>query len=253
VNARQTVAAPVRQPRRFGIFSVVDIVEGGDQHWMFGGLTADGEECSKPLGETIPCGPTPDKTARSWYSDIEGDPWLAYMFETCKTVGRYSEAAAKLRTRFLASEQSAVETEFQDNVLDNGISLGTFSTSGQAIAALEAEAAAEYGGQITLHMGAQAAADPYAFGTNGLLRVGDHLETISGNLVSIGNYHPDHVGGTSSMPIIYATGATTLYRSELVESGPVFTMHNDYYVLIERAYAAIVDCFAMFARGGEPT
>ena len=95
---------------------------------MLGGLTADGEECSTPLGDDHPLrSDTATKTSRSWYSDIDGDPWLAYMYETCKTVGRFDESAAKLRTRFLASEQSAVETEFQDNVLDSG-----FDASGRS-------------------------------------------------------------------------------------------------------------------------
>lgn len=253
-NARQTVSAPTRSPRRFGLFSVVDIVDSGEAHWILGGLTADGEECSKPEGTDILCGPTPAKTSRSWYSDIEADPWLAYMYETCKTVGRYSESAAKLRSRFLASEQSAVETEFQDNVLDLATPLGAFPSVALAVANLEQNAAAEYGGQITLHMGALAASQ--GFGVNGLQRVGDHLETLSGNRVAVGNYHPDHAGGSVTAPVLYATGTTVLYRSALAETGPVLggsgaqnLYNNDYFALIERGYAAIVDCYSASASG----
>ena len=197
-NARQAVAAPVRKPRTFGLFSVVDIIDGGDSHWLLGGITADGEECSRPEGTSIVCGPTPNKDSRSWYSDLDADPWLAYMFETCKTVGRFDEAAARLRTRFLASEQSAVETEFQDNVLDTATSLGAFPSVLQAVANLEANAASEYGGQITLHLGFQAAAQ--AFTSGAIHRIGDHLETNGGNLVSIGNYHADHSGRDRHRP-----------------------------------------------------
>jgi hypothetical protein len=254
VNARQTVSAPARQPRRFGLFSVVDIVDSGESHWILSGLTADGEECSRPEGTDILCGPTPAKSSRSWYSDMDADPWLAYMYETCKTVGRVNESAAKLKARFLASEQSAVETEFQDNVLDAATSLGTFASPSQAVASLEAEAAAEYGGQITLHLGFLAASQAFAHAP--LTRVGDHLETVGGNLVSIGNYHADHAGGSDTAPVVYATGATTLYRSRLAEAGPVLghagaqnEYSNDYYVLIERGYAAVVDCFTASAIG----
>jgi len=254
VNARQTVSAPTRVPRRFGLFSVVDIVDSGESHWILGGLTADSEECSKPEGTSIICGPTPNKDSRSWYSDLDADPWLAYMFETCKTVGRVNESAAKLRTRFLASEQSAAETEFQDNVLDAATSLGTFPSPSQAVASLESDAAAEYGGQITLHLGFLAAAQAFAHAP--LVRAGDHLETVGGNLVSIGNYHPDHAGGSATAPVVYATGATTLYRSALVETGPVLggsgaqnLYNNDYFVLIERGYAAVVDCYTASAIG----
>ena len=254
VNARQTVSAPVRQPRRFGLFSVVDIVDSGESHWILGGLTADSEECSAPQGTSIVCGPTPNKTSRSWYSDQDADPWLAYMYETCKTVGRFDESAAKLKQRFLASEQSAAETEFQDNVLDNGTALGTFPSVALAVANLEQDAAMNYGGQVTLHMGALAASQ--GFGVNGLQRVGDHLETLSGNRVAIGNYHPDHAGGSATAPVIYAAGATTLYRSALVETGPVLggsgaqnLYNNDYFVLIERGYAAVVDCYMASATG----
>jgi hypothetical protein len=253
-NARQLVAAPVRQPRKFGLFSVVETVDSGEAHWLLGGLTSDGEECSRPEGTSIVCGPTQAFSSRSWYSDIEADPWLAYMYETCKTVGRVDESAAKLRSRFLASEQSAVETEFQDNVLDTGTSLGLFGSVTQAVGALEADAAAEYGGQITLHLGFLAAEE--AFSKGGLVRVGDHLETHAGSLVSVGNYHADHAGGSATAPVVYATGETVLYRSALVETGPVLghagaqnEYSNDYYVLIERGYAALVDCYMASATG----
>src|SRR3982751_4576178 len=147
-NARQTVQAPVRKPRRFGIFSAVDLVDGGEAHWMLGGLRADDEECSKPSTTGIVCGRTPNKSSGSWYSDTEGEAWLAYMFETCKTGGRYSEASAQLKTRFMASEQSSVEAGFQANVLNDAAVVGTgaFASVRQAIARLEEYAAAEYGG-----------------------------------------------------------------------------------------------------------
>lgn len=242
-NARQTVAAPVRKPRRYGIFSVVTPHDAGDAHWIMGGLTADGEECSKPLAGEITCGPTAQpKSARSWYSDLEGDPWVTYMYETCKTVGRFDEAQSRLRTRFLAAEQSAVENGLKLNVFAGA---PTISNSGETIAsligALEAEAAAEYGGQIILHMGPTAGAEAARF--NLLHPVGDHLETVSGNLVSIGNYEGAGLSGT-----VTATGALELYRSSLVEVPPQYGFNNnenDYYALIERAYAAVIDCYLM--------
>jgi hypothetical protein len=56
--------------------------------------------------------------------------------------------------------------------------------------------------------------------------------------------------------VVYATGATVLYRSALVETGPVLgragaqnEYSNDYYVLIERGYAALVDCYMASATG----
>jgi len=242
-NARLTVAAPVRKPRRFGLLSVVDVVDGGDAHWMLGGLTADGEECSQPLTVDITCAPTGAKTSMSWYSDIEADPWLAYMYETCKTVGRYSEAAVRLRSRFLAAEQSAVELGFQENVLSDAVGLGSTATVPQAIGLLEAAGAAEYGGQIILHMPFVAAEEASHAGM--FERVGDHLETATGSLVDVGNYSTN-----MDTPTIYATGAVTLYRGPVVETGPVLGLGsgnvptNDYYSLIERPYAALVDCFS---------
>jgi hypothetical protein len=248
-NARQTVTAPVRKARKYGLFSVVDIVDSGDSHWMLGGLTADGEECSRPEGTAIVCGPSAPKDMRSWYSETDADAWLAYMYETCKTVGRVRESASRLRARFLASEQSAVETEFQDNVLDKGTALGGFGSVALAVAALEANAATEYGGQITLHLGYEAASQAFS-GHGGLVRAGDHLETIGGNLVSVGNYHADHAGGSDTSPVVYATGATVLYRTSLIETGPVVdTKTNDYFTLVERGYAALVDCYMASATG----
>lgn len=241
-SARQTVAAPVAKPRRFGLFSVVNPIDGGDQHWIVGGLTADGEECSQPLAGQINCGPSPAKQARSWFSDIEGDPWLTYMYETCKTVGRYAEAAGKLRTRFLAAEQSAVEEGLRQHVLVNAPTQPAIgNTIASAIGALEANAADQYGGQIILHMSPIGAAEAARF--NLLTREGDHLETVGGSLVSVGNYGDEDQGNIAT---VYATGALDLYRGDLVESGPLFDfqgLHNDYYALVERAYAAVIDCF----------
>lgn len=246
-TAQQMVPAPTRQPRRYGLFSVVTPIDTGDAHWMLGGLMADGESCSQPSTADIVCGPTsPAKTPRSWYSDLTGDPWLAYMYETCETVGRVSESAAKLRARFLTAEQSAVELGFEQNVLSTAPSItGTAVPVPEAIGLLETVAAQTYGSQIILHLNALAAQD---LAKGALERVGDHLETFSGNVVSIGNYSAT---GTQA-PVVYATGAISLYRSELAEAGPSIasggqagTMTNDYYTLIERAYAALVDCFMM--------
>jgi hypothetical protein len=252
-NARQSVAAPVRKARRFGLLSSVDVVDGGEAHWMLGGLLADGESCSEPDTVAIGCGPSGAKTSRSWYTEQHGDPWLAYMYETCKPVGRYSESQAKLKARFLASEQSSAEAGFQDNVLDltaTTVGTGAYSTVGLAVAALETKAAMTYGGQITLYLPYAAAAEA---SQNGYIQqVGDHLETLGGNIVTVGNYHPDHSGGTVLAPVMYATGAVTLYRGPLVESGPAVDLvglKNDYYVLVERAYAALVDCLVLKATG----
>lgn len=250
-NARMTVPAPTRTARRFGLLSAVEVVDGGSPHWMLGGLQADSEECSKPLDGAIGCGPSAPKTADSWFSTVTGDPWMTYMFENCRTVGRWGEASGKLRTRFLASEMSAVERGFQQKVLTAATDVGDLDTVPHAIGYLEAHAAMEYGGQIVLHLPFVAAEEAASKGV--FERVGDHLETVAGNVVSIGNYTTNGSVTAPGPPIttslIYATGATTLYRSELVESGPTLGMgagnvpNNDYFTLIERAYAALVDCY----------
>ena len=253
-NARQTVPAPVRKPRRYGIFSVVTPHDGGDQFWMLGGLTSDGEECSIPkFGGAPPCGPSSQKEARSWYSDIDGDPWFTYMYETCKTVGRYSEVGPKLRERFLASEQSAVEQGIQQAVLAGAQSAdGPGDTVPSAIGALEDMIAQDYGGQGILHLPMRAGTEAARFGL--LRQVGDHLETWAGNLVVIGNYDDDLFGGTPGQnTCLYATGAMDLYRSDLVEVPPQYGFNNnenDYYALIERSYAVIVDCFVAVVNSG---
>lgn len=242
-NARQQVAAPARKARRFGLLSVVDVVDGGDSHWILGGLTADGEQCSSPSTADIVCGPTsPAKTADSWYDDIEGDPWLAYMYETCKTVGRIDEATAKLRQRFLAAEQSAVERGFADNILSGAWDLGAADTVAQAIGRLEAQGGETYGGQLTIHLPFMLAEEAQSSGV--FERVDGHLETVAGNLVSIGNYQ----AADATEFTAWATGSVTLYRSNLVEVEPVLgwtggAATNDYYTLVERSYAALVDCF----------
>lgn len=254
LNARQTVPAPTRTARRFGLLSAVSVVDGGDFHWVLGGITADGEECSKPLSGQIVCGPSDAKVARSWYSNIDGNPWLGYMYETCETVGRYSESADKLKARYAAVESSAVERGFQENVLTGATSIGTYDSVALAIGALEGFAAQEYGGQITLHLPFMVAEEASHAGM--FERVGDHLETAAGNVVSIGNYEPTLGGNSPSTPWLYATGSVNLYRSPLIENGPVLgvggpansTMTNDYYALIERAYVAVVDCFMASAK-----
>lgn len=243
-NARLSVAPPERKARRFGLLSVVDVVDGGDSHWILGGLTSDGESCSSPQSANIVCGPTsPAKSPRSWYDDIEGDPWLAYMYETCKTVGRVNEATSKLRQRFLAAEQSAVERGFADNVLSAAWDLGTADTVAQAIGQLEAQGGETYGGQLTIHLPFMVAEEAQHAGM--FERVDGHLETVAGNLVSVGNYLPADAVAFKA----WATGGTVLYRSNLVEVEPTLgygaggAATNDYYTLVERTYGALVDCF----------
>lgn len=242
-SARLSVAPPERKARRFGLLSVVDLVDGGDPHWMIGGITSDGESCSSPRSANIVCGgPSAAKTPGSWYDDLDADPWLAYMYETCKTVGRYAEASSKLRARFLAAEQSAVERGFADNVLSAAWDLGAQDTVGQAIGRLEAQAGETYGGQVTIHLPFMLAEEAQHAGM--FERVDGHLETVAGNLVSIGNY----LAADATAYKVWATGATTLYRSPVVEAGPVLGYSgglatNDYYTLVERTYGALVDCF----------
>jgi hypothetical protein len=250
-NARQMVPAPVRQARRFGLLSVADKVDSGEMHWMLGGLIADGELCSKPSAGTInACTPTAAKASNSWYADLQGDPWLAYMYETCKTIGRFAESSDRLRTRFLAAEDSAVEAGFQTAVLSAGTTVGTgaFPTVAAAIGALEANASQEYGGQVILHLPGLVAAEAVRAGI--VQRFGSRLETVTGSLVVAGNYKADADGGSLTVPALYATGAVVLYRSELAESGQVYDFganKNDYYTLVERAYSALVDCFRVKA------
>lgn len=238
-NARQSVVAPVRRPRRFGLFSVVTPIEG-ETHWLLGGLTSDGEECSKPTAlPNIVCGPSAPKSSRSWYSDIEGDPWGTYMYETCKTIGRIGDSAAKLRERFLASEESAVEDGMAHNLLIPGADTATATDALDAIGQLESLAAADYGGQPILFLTHQVAAQAGTY----LIQAGDHLETLSGSLVAVGNFSDD---GS-----IHAAGGVALYRTPLMVTGPaVNTQTNDYYVLAERVYAGLLDCWHATATVG---
>lgn len=242
-NARQTVGAPTRRPRRFGLFSVAEVVDDSDAHWMYGGLTAEGEECSVPEWGEIDCGPSPNKAMRSWYSDIEGDPWLAYMFETCKTVGRVSTTLAATQARFEAAEQSAVEWGFQASLLPGTHSVTGGDTIVSAIGRLEQKLATEYGAQGIIWLPPSAAAEAKRYDL--IERVGDHLETISGNLAAVVNFNWSLNDGTDDAPNIYATGSVVLHRSPLSVTGPVIDPRtNDYFMLVERAYAGLVDCFA---------
>lgn len=245
-GSRQTVVAPTRAARRFGLFSVAEVVDGGEAHWVLGGLTAEGELCSKPRTGQVLCGALPpgsEKVSDSWYADLTGDPWIAYMYEKCRTVGRFDSSESKVRERFLGAEQSAAERGFQTNVLANAVALagGAKPTISQGISALEAQAAQEYGSQIILHMPFQAAEE--AKGKGLIERQGDHLETIAGSLVAVGNYLSTSNGGTATAPVIYATGGVVLHRSELLQAGPEYTPENEYFTLAERVYAALVDCF----------
>lgn len=249
-NARQTVKAPERKPRTQGLLQTVEVVDGSEAHWILGGLTADGELCSKPRIGQILCGALPagqEKTSDSWYTELTGDPWVGYMFEKCRTVGRFEESESKVRERFLASENSAAERGFQTAVLANATALsgGAATSIPQAIAALEASAADLYGAQIVLHIPFIAGAKAKAV----LEWQDDHYETAAGNLAVIGNYLATSNGGTTAAPVIYATGAVTLYRSDLITGGPNYTAQNEYYTLAERAYAAVIDCFLASTTG----
>lgn len=277
------VTGPVREPARYGLFSVANVVPAPEQRFQLGvywepvscaaagsvagdcfDAAAIGEGEGEGEGEAGVGGAGMPPVATSGVGPLaEGLPFAVYGSYDCSAFSRpLDEAEARARQHLAAWEEAEVErtiaagdrsneSTFQGaDVLADGTSLA------DGVALIESALATGYGAMGVLHaprrLGAHLSAGRLVD------RHGARLETMAGNYVALGGgYDIANVGPDGSTPEagsfwIYGTSLPVIRRSDVwVTPDPKFrpqVANNDVTVFAWRTYVVAWECITVAAR-----
>lgn len=256
------VAPPAFTPRRYGLFSVAQMVGEESWEWRSGVVQDHVSEGCAPTGDiwVQPCPPDDpgDKTATSMLAEANGgEAFTVIAGAACSPVGiTVAEWDSRAQARLLATEEATVELVLQgvsaaSNVAPNFTgdqpSDGSFTaptptsvtgttTAHGTLGALELALNGCYGGRGVIHVGpigANAMAE-----SSLLVRNGGVLETPLGNLVAV---HALMAGDA-----MVATGAVAIRRSAVEMVGDFASSldrdKNTVNRFAERTYVLTWDC-----------
>lgn len=282
-------APPVDAQTPTGLFTVARLLQGGDlpsdgngSRWE-AGVQYQIQTCADVSGWTEVCPPTEpeDKTFDLRFPTVTGTPFVAYLGIDCPLVGyTLDEFETAVRNGFLANEARLVEDAFWTGRFGNSPSLagtiadpsdcvnltpgepdgvysgGTPLTIVGGISALEDYLGANYGGVGIIHSPRGVAA--FAARDYQIEKNGNRLSTILGTRFAFGggytvNTGPDGVAAPAGEAWLYATGAVTIYRSEVFinpdELRAAFdTRTNQVEILAERKYVIVRECVCAAVR-----
>lgn len=272
---------PVDAATPTGLFTAARILQGGDlpsdgngTRWE-AGVQYQVQTCADVSGWTEVCPPDvpEDKTFDLRFPTVSGTPFIAYLGVDCPLVGYDFEGfETAVRNGFLANEARLVERAFWSGEFGNSPSLsgteeepsdcenltpgdvdyagGTAVSIVGGVAELEKYLRSNYGGVGIIHAPVDVAA--YAARFHQVERSGTRLTTTLGNRWAFGggyavNTGPDGAVAPAGEAWLYATGAVTIYRSEvfinpndLRASFDVRT--NQVEILAERKYVITREC-----------
>jgi hypothetical protein len=212
---------------------------------------------------TWPCPPgapvTKEFSAPEW---IDGFRFAVYGGLVCKSFGfTLADGEAALRQAFANREHLGIEHAFM-NLRFTGTEGGSAATdltpAGGAVdvavgvAMLEQDAAANYAGVPTLHMGRDLSA--LLWSCQLMVQNGQAYYTKQGSKVAAGGgYGSPSVGPTGADAAageawIYGSGEVSLARSDILTAQDINRDTNEEFVLAERAYVASVDCYLSAVR-----
>lgn len=181
----------------------------------------------------------------------------------CKGPGfTMADGEAKVRAAFEAMESVGVEralmtTRFVDGAAwDPATDLtpaGGAVSASIGLALLEGDAACKYAGTPIIHAPRAVASLLSTVGA-GIERDGNRLLSKLGTPIAAGGgYACPNSGPTGAAPAageawMYASGTVKVARGELLVHSDIDREQNDVYVLAERAYVAVVDCYTAAVR-----
>ncbi|MDQ0376499.1 hypothetical protein [Amycolatopsis thermophila] len=264
-----TVAAPVRTPHRYGLFSAASIVDATDMHELMG-VQWQPLPCGRPglfVEDCLPTGggnPDVPATTEKDFADqpgtVEASPITVYGSFRCRLLG-YSleEAQRRAREHLEAGEQQAVEYAVMSGEGGNlpfladadTVNLGTATCAEELLSLLYEHADAEFTGEPVLHV--PRAAAPWL--KDHLAREAGRLVTTLGTPVVAGagyseaNVGPGGVAAPAGSFWVYATGPVVVRRGPITavpnppEAG-LNRSNNDFTALAERQYVVGWDCLA---------
>lgn len=246
------VSAPQRQPSRFGLFTVANMVPVPEARFEAGirWEPVTGAAASGVSGRCVPEGTVLLATEENVVSE-DGIPFAVYGFYNCRAFSRsLDEAEAFARAHLANGEERAVERALAVGDLDNAPNFtdavdvtpaGGATDPTSAVGLLEAALARDYGGQGVIHVPRQAGA--HLSDRSVVSRVGQRLETMVGNFVAaeggLDIAEDDGYGGPGDQLRFFATGIPSVRRSDVfITPDPEFRPNksNDVIVVAQRVY-----------------
>lgn len=261
--------APTTTPLKGTLLDAATVTE--DFAWLDGNDLFASYACMKFQSEADFCAPNVKDFDNeiAWQNGIR---FAAYGGLVCKSVGLdETEMLAKTRSVFESGESTAVERALMKQRFiagpDRDPGAGTdlawpapvdITPAGGAVkpavglSLLEGFAANEYVGAPTLHVPVTIAS--LILGVDGAEYAGNVLRTKMGSKIAAGvgydfpNTGPTGVEAAAGEKWLYATGEVIIGRGPFDIRQNVDFSNNDVYVLAERPYIAVVDCFAAAIR-----
>jgi hypothetical protein len=249
------VTPPIATPRRFGLFSQVEIrtpqvdQTGVDQHWRLG-VQWQSQNCAETKvttsdclvdGETTTTGNEKDTDA---YCEVrEFAPFTIYAYNDDDIPGHtLAQHEANAIARLVNDEQRSVEAQvWADMLAEAGAPSDlTMYTAKQGLGTLEATWSINYGVTGLIHMTANTAT---VLG-DCLYREGSRLFTYSGTPVVIGGGYAQSTD-VPDLATIVVTGPMVMYRGEInTQANAVAKATNQVSIIAERDYVVGWDCNA---------
>jgi hypothetical protein len=255
MSIRHLVTPPIATPRRFGLFSQVEIrtpqvdQTGIDQHWRLG-VRWQSQNCAETKITTSDCLVDGETTESGNEKDPDGycevrefSPFTVYAYNDDDIPGAtLAQHEANAIARLVNDEQRSVEVQVWADILAEAGAPGdlTMFTAKQGLGALEATWAAQYGITPVVHMSVAAAT---VLGEC-LYREGGRLFTYSGTPVIIGGGYGSATD-TPDTATIALTGPMIMYRGEInTQANAVAKATNQVSIIAERDYVVGWDCNA---------
>lgn len=270
---RVTIPAPVRQPHRFGLFSVANVADVTDAHELLG-VQWEPLPCERPGLWVDDCAPNtgagegegeggedsyPNEKAPAVQPEpVEADPITVYGSWFCLKLGyTLDEVQARARAHLLAGEQQSVEYAVWTG--DGGnrpyladpetVNLGEATCAAQLLAMLYEHADTAFTGEPVIHMPRPVV--PWL--TDHVTRESGRLVTTQGVPIAAGagyteaNTGPGGTRAPEGSYWVYATGPVTVRRGP-IDNVPSPTSagfnrrDNTLLALAERQYVVGWDC-----------
>lgn len=260
--------APTTTPPKGTLLDAATVTE--NFAWLDGNDLFASYACMTFQSEALFCAPNVkdfDNEA-GWQNGIR---FAAYGGVLCKAVGLdQADMLAQVRRVFEAGESTAVERALMAQRFVVGPDLDPGAGTDPAwpvpvditpaaavsprvgVALLEGYAASEYVGSPTLHLPVSIAS--LLASADGIVWEGNVLRTKWGSKIAAGagydypNTGPTGAEAAAGEKWLYATGEVVIARGSADVRQAVDFENNDVYVLAERPYIAVVDCFAAAVR-----
>lgn len=260
------VAAPARQPARFGLFSVSNIVPQPEMRFE-NGVEFFPLPCEAAGGVSGVCVDTsavvigeddygvPVRLGNN-IDTVTGLPFAVFGWYDCSAFGRpLREGFQRAREHLSAGEERAVERAVHDGDLDNVPSFATAvditpaggAFTAEAVGVLESFIGREYGGVGVIHVPRRAMSR-----LSGLVtREGQHLETKIGTYVAAGGGYDiaQETALVGEQATFYATSIPTIRRSEPFTTPDQEHLlnrnTNDVTAIAQRVYVVTWECFTV--------